>query len=152
MNAQVKACKIFMAYNHTTDASPTLYKGEWVNVVGGFPNTSWGRRLVLRVGRPILSFDGKNWTPHPIFADKFNGRSDFVMRRRKMKVVLVQNKIAPAICTPDKYLEFWTGEILAEKLGDAHNCLTLHLKDNVLREINETDNAYEIWTKLENFI
>ncbi|KAI5653693.1 hypothetical protein M9H77_30880 [Catharanthus roseus] len=62
---------------------------------------------------------------------------------------LVQNKIAPAICTTDKYPESWTGEILAEKLGDAHSCLTLHLKDNVSREIYETDNAYEIWTKLE---
>ncbi|KAI5673505.1 hypothetical protein M9H77_13869 [Catharanthus roseus] len=37
-----------------------------------------------------------------------------------------------AICTPDKYPKSWTGEILAEKLGDAHSCLTLHLKYNVL--------------------
>ncbi|KAI5665113.1 hypothetical protein M9H77_24436 [Catharanthus roseus] len=80
---------------------------------------------------------------------KFDGKSDFVIWRRKIKVVLVQNKIAPAISTPDKYPESWTGEILAEKLGDEHSCLTLHLKDNVLREINETDNAYEIWTKPE---
>ncbi|KAI5680802.1 hypothetical protein M9H77_02029 [Catharanthus roseus] len=72
--------------------------------------------------------------------------SDF---EEKVKVILVQNKIAPTICTPDKYPESWTGEILAEKLGDAHNCLILHLKDNVLREINETHNIYEIWTKLE---
>ncbi|KAI5668708.1 hypothetical protein M9H77_18561 [Catharanthus roseus] len=83
------------------------------------------------------------------FHHPFDGKSDSVMWHRKMKDVLVQNKIAPAICTPDKYLESWTREILAEKLGYAHSCLTLHLKDHVLREINETDNAYEIWTKLE---
>ncbi|KAI5676448.1 hypothetical protein M9H77_07398 [Catharanthus roseus] len=68
---------------------------------------------------------------------------------RKMKAVLVQNKIAPAICSPEKYPESWKGEVLSEKLGDAHNCLTLHLTDNVLREIDEKDNAFEIWTKLE---
>ncbi|KAI5659465.1 hypothetical protein M9H77_28258 [Catharanthus roseus] len=67
----------------------------------------------------------------------------------KVKAILVQNKIAPAICTLYKYPESWTGEILAKKLSDAHSCVTLHLKDNVLREINKIDNAYEIWTKLE---
>ncbi|KAI5678172.1 hypothetical protein M9H77_09122 [Catharanthus roseus] len=66
-----------------------------------------------------------------------------------MKAVLVQNKTAPAICSPDKYPESWKGEVLSEKLGDAHSCLTLHLTDNVLREIDEKDNAFEIWTKLE---
>ncbi|KAI5682476.1 hypothetical protein M9H77_03704 [Catharanthus roseus] len=66
-----------------------------------------------------------------------------------MKAVLVQNKIAPAICSPEKYPESWKGEVLFEKLGDAHSCLTLHLTDNVLREIDKKDNAFEIWTKLE---
>ncbi|KAI5677893.1 hypothetical protein M9H77_08843 [Catharanthus roseus] len=84
-----------------------------------------------------------------IETDKFDDKSDFVMLRRKMKAVLVQNKIAPAICSPEKYPESWKGKVLSEKLGDAHNCLTLHLTDNVLREIDEKDNAFEIWTKLE---
>ncbi|KAI5676663.1 hypothetical protein M9H77_07613 [Catharanthus roseus] len=60
-----------------------------------------------------------------------------------MKAVLVQNKIAPAICSPKGYPESWRGEVLTEKLGDAHSCLTLHLTDNVLREIDEKDNAFE---------
>ncbi|KAI5681059.1 hypothetical protein M9H77_02286 [Catharanthus roseus] len=55
-----------------------------------------------------------------------------------MKAVLVQNKIASAISTPDKYPESWTGEILAEKLGDAQSCLIMHLKDNILREVEVT--------------
>ncbi|KAI5675503.1 hypothetical protein M9H77_06453 [Catharanthus roseus] len=50
--------------------------------------------------------------------------------QRKMKVILVQNKIAPAICSPKEYPESWKGEILKEKLGDALSCLTLHLTDN----------------------
>ncbi|KAI5669380.1 hypothetical protein M9H77_19233 [Catharanthus roseus] len=37
-----------------------------------------------------------------IETDKFDGKSDFVMWRRKMKAVLVQNKIAPAICSHEK--------------------------------------------------
>ncbi|KAI5661942.1 hypothetical protein M9H77_21265 [Catharanthus roseus] len=52
-------------------------------------------------------------------------------------------------CSPVKYPESWKGEILAEKIGDAYSCLTLHLNDDVLREIDEKDNAFEIWTKLE---
>ncbi|KAI5677977.1 hypothetical protein M9H77_08927 [Catharanthus roseus] len=35
--------------------------------------------------------------------DKFDGKSDFVMWWRKMKAVLVQNKIAPTICSPKEY-------------------------------------------------
>ncbi|KAI5675899.1 hypothetical protein M9H77_06849 [Catharanthus roseus] len=45
---------------------------------------------------------------------------------------------------PEEYPESWPDEILAEKLGDAHSCLTLDLTDNVLREIDEKDNAFEI--------
>ncbi|KAI5675602.1 hypothetical protein M9H77_06552 [Catharanthus roseus] len=37
----------------------------------------------------------------------FDGKSDFVMWQRKMKAVLVQNKIAPAICSPKECPEFW---------------------------------------------
>ncbi|KAI5668530.1 hypothetical protein M9H77_18383 [Catharanthus roseus] len=65
-----------------------------------------------------------------IETDRFDGKSDFVMWWRKMKAILVQNKIFPAICSPKEYSESWKGEILKEKLGDAHSCLTLHLTDN----------------------
>ncbi|KAI5658419.1 hypothetical protein M9H77_27212 [Catharanthus roseus] len=51
-----------------------------------------------------------------IETDRFDGKSNFVMWRRKMKAVLVQNKIAPAICSPEEYPESWKGEILKEKL------------------------------------
>ncbi|KAI5678153.1 hypothetical protein M9H77_09103 [Catharanthus roseus] len=65
-----------------------------------------------------------------IETNRFDGKYDFVMWRRKIKAVLVQNKIAPAICSPEEYPESWKGETLKEKLGDAHSCLTLHLTDN----------------------
>ncbi|KAI5659211.1 hypothetical protein M9H77_28004 [Catharanthus roseus] len=69
-----------------------------------------------------------------IETDRFDGKYDFVMWRRKMKIVLVQNKIAPTICSPKEYPESWKGEILKEKLDDAHSCLTLHLTDNYGRD------------------
>ncbi|KAI5649881.1 hypothetical protein M9H77_35886 [Catharanthus roseus] len=106
----------------------------YVNVTG----------LITRENFPITGIRARFFS-----TNKFNAKYDFVMWCGKIKAILVQNKIAPAISIPGKYPESWTGEILAEKLVDAHSYLTLHLKDNVLREINETDNAYEIWTKLE---
>ncbi|KAI5659336.1 hypothetical protein M9H77_28129 [Catharanthus roseus] len=36
-----------------------------------------------------------------IETDKFDGKFDFVMWRRKMKAILVQNKIAPTSCSPE---------------------------------------------------
>ncbi|KAI5658616.1 hypothetical protein M9H77_27409 [Catharanthus roseus] len=71
-----------------------------------------------------------------IETDKFDGKSDFVMWQRKMKAVLIQNKIAPAICSPKEYQESWKGEIFSEKLGDAHSCFTLHLTDNNISDEN----------------
>ncbi|KAI5666158.1 hypothetical protein M9H77_16011 [Catharanthus roseus] len=58
-----------------------------------------------------------------IETDRFDGKSDFVMWRRKMKAVLVQNKIAPAICSPEEYPKSWKGEILKEKLVSLLNAL-----------------------------
>ncbi|KAI5659612.1 hypothetical protein M9H77_28405 [Catharanthus roseus] len=58
-----------------------------------------------------------------IETDRFDGKSDFVMWRRKMKEVLVQNKIAPAICSPKEYPKSWKGEILKEKLVILLNAL-----------------------------
>ncbi|KAI5676795.1 hypothetical protein M9H77_07745 [Catharanthus roseus] len=82
--------------------------------------------------------------------DKFDGKSDFVMWQRKMKAILVQNKIAHAICNPDKYPESWKGKIFAKKLGDTHSCLTLHLNDNVLREIDKKTMLLKSGQNLKN--
>ncbi|KAI5654345.1 hypothetical protein M9H77_31532 [Catharanthus roseus] len=42
-----------------------------------------------------------------IKTNKFDGKSDFVMWPRKMKAVLLQNKIAPSICSPEEYPKSW---------------------------------------------
>ncbi|KAI5682304.1 hypothetical protein M9H77_03532 [Catharanthus roseus] len=47
-----------------------------------------------------------------IETDGFDGKSDFVMCRRKMKAVLVQNKIAPAICSLEEYLDIGRAKFL----------------------------------------
>lgn len=48
--------------------------------------------------------------------EMFDGHSNFSRWRRKMKVVLVKNRVVPAILSPEKYPESLKGEILAKKL------------------------------------
>ncbi|KAI5652485.1 hypothetical protein M9H77_29672 [Catharanthus roseus] len=93
-----------------------------------FMGTVEFRELELRKYLPVYTIS----TPK-LETDKIDGKFDFIMWRRKIKAILVQNKITPTICSPNKYPEFWKGEILAEKLGDAHSCLTIYLNDSVLR-------------------
>ncbi|KAI5675733.1 hypothetical protein M9H77_06683 [Catharanthus roseus] len=57
----------------------------------------------------------QNMSVPKIETDKFDGKSDFVMWRRKMKVVLVQNKIVPAICSPEEYPESWKEDHMKNK-------------------------------------
>ncbi|KAI5671196.1 hypothetical protein M9H77_11560 [Catharanthus roseus] len=60
-----------------------------------------------------------------IETDKFDGKSDFLMWRRKMKAGLVQNKIAPAICGLEEYVESWKdsfGLSFKSKNGILHVC------------------------------
>ncbi|KAI5671142.1 hypothetical protein M9H77_11506 [Catharanthus roseus] len=47
----------------------------------------------------------QNMSVPKIETDKFDGKSVFVMWGKKMKAVLVQNKIVPAICSPEEYSE-----------------------------------------------
>ncbi|KAI5671187.1 hypothetical protein M9H77_11551 [Catharanthus roseus] len=58
-----------------------------------------------------------------IETDKFDGKSDFVWRR-KMKAGLVQNKIAPAICGLEEYVESWKGNIFIKMLDGVTGKLT----------------------------
>ncbi|KAI5671107.1 hypothetical protein M9H77_11471 [Catharanthus roseus] len=57
-----------------------------------------------------------------IETDKFDGKSDFAMWRRKMKAVLIQNKIDPAICSPEEYPESRKGLSFKSKNGILHVC------------------------------
>ncbi|KAI5666425.1 hypothetical protein M9H77_16278 [Catharanthus roseus] len=83
-----------------------------------------------------------------IETDRFDGKSEFVMWRRKVKAVLVQNKIAPAICSLEEYPESWKGEILKEKLGDAHSCLTLD--DRSLSDVKNALKSKDLDLQKEN--
>ncbi|KAI5658298.1 hypothetical protein M9H77_27091 [Catharanthus roseus] len=88
-----------------------------------------------------------------IETDRFDGKSDFVMWRRKMKAVLVQNKIAPAICSPEEYPESWKDEILKEKLGHMKNKCFKRIKDEKQRKRgkggNKVDKTHEMETVSE---
>ncbi|KAI5677403.1 hypothetical protein M9H77_08353 [Catharanthus roseus] len=86
------------------------------------------RRSSSDPANEVPSYSLSSYIPK-IEIDRFDGKSDFVMWRRKMKAVLVQNKIALAICSPEEYPESWTGEILKEKLGlTGENLLVIALK------------------------
>ncbi|KAI5669731.1 hypothetical protein M9H77_19584 [Catharanthus roseus] len=78
-----------------------------------------------------------------IETDRFDGKSNFVMWRRKMKAVLVQNKIAPAIYSPKEYTESWKGEILKEKLGHMKNKCFKRIKDEKQRKYGKGGNKVD---------
>ncbi|XP_060669117.1 uncharacterized protein LOC132800132 [Ziziphus jujuba] len=77
----------------------------------------------------------------------FNGKGNFLLWRKKMKVVLVLMNVAkgiygsfPAVLPEDKKLEI--DEI-------ALSTIILHLYDNVLRKVDDVITTSEIWYKLE---
>ncbi|KAI5668948.1 hypothetical protein M9H77_18801 [Catharanthus roseus] len=76
-----------------------------------------------------------------IETERFDGKSDFVMWRRKMKVVLVQNKIAPAICSPEEYSESWKGEVLKEKLEKISDYVAIILLNALPDSFNDVKSA-----------
>lgn len=80
---------------------------------------------------------------------KLDGRSDFSMWRRKWKPFLFKIKLHLQFLVL-KYPKSWNREIVAEKLDLAYSTPTLHLHDNVLREIDKKDATFKIWTRLEN--
>lgn len=63
--------------------------------------------------------------------DKYDGKGDFSIWRRKASAVLVKNKVLPTISRPEDYPESWKCEVLKEKLDSARSTLVLHLCDNV---------------------
>ncbi|KAI5654668.1 hypothetical protein M9H77_31855 [Catharanthus roseus] len=65
--------------------------------------------------------------------DKFDGESDFVMWRRKIKAVLVQNKIALVICSPEED---------GLSLSDVKNILKLKYLDLQKENKSHGENLY----------
>lgn len=82
--------------------------------------------------------------------DKFDGKGDFNMWRKKMKAVLVHQKCAKALETDKEWLSMVTDSQKQEVLETAFSLLILNLADNVLRQVDEEDTAAKVWLKLES--
>ena len=82
--------------------------------------------------------------------EKFDGKGDFSMWKKKMRVVLVQQKCAKVIRDPSNFPEVMKSTEKQGILENANSLLILNLVDNVLRQVDEEDTTFKVWTKLES--
>ena len=81
---------------------------------------------------------------------KFDGMGDFSMWKKKMRVVLIQQKCAKALGDPYEFPEVMKSSEKQEIMENACSLLILNLADNVLHQVDEEDTALKVWTKLES--
>ena len=82
--------------------------------------------------------------------ERFDGKGDFSIWKKKIKAVLVQQKCAKAISDPSEFPEVMKASEKQEIMENAYSLLILNLADNVLRQVDEEDTALKIWEKLES--
>ena len=85
--------------------------------------------------------------PSKIEIEKFDGKGDFNMWKKKMKAVLVQQKYAKALGDVSGLPETMKPSEKEELLETAYSLLILNLADNVLRQVDEQDTAAQVWSK-----
>ena len=77
----------------------------------------------------------------------FNGKRDYLLWKKKMRDVLVQQKVVKAI---DK--TYHAGMIEDKKLEIdkiASSTVILHLSNSVLRKVDDMKSTTELWQKLD---
>lgn len=80
----------------------------------------------------------------------FDGKSDFDIWKKKMKVLLSHHKAHWAL---EKELEKWPEALKAKKSEvdeQAYNLLFMNLSDTVIRKVDGADTALKLWVKLES--
>ena len=82
--------------------------------------------------------------------EKFDGKGDFSMWKKKMCVVLVQQKYAKTIGDPSDFPEMIKSSYKQEILENAYSLLILNLADNVFCQVDEEDTALKVWNKLDS--
>ena len=78
----------------------------------------------------------------------FNGKGDFMLWRKKMKVVLIQHKVGKAL--DQSYPTVWTEDKKKEVDEIAFSTIILHFSDEILRKVDDATSTSDLWTKLEN--
>ena len=66
--------------------------------------------------------------------EKWDGKGDFSMWKKKMPAVLVQHECAKAIVDPNKFPKMMKSSDKQEIMENAYNLLILNLADNVEEE------------------
>lgn len=84
-----------------------------------------------------------------IKVERFDGKGDFGLRRRRMCAILVQQKAAKALGGKNQLPMNPTDDEKSDMMELAFNSLTLHLDDKVLRKVSLEKSASRIWVKLE---
>lgn len=82
--------------------------------------------------------------------DKFNGKGDFGLWRKKIRALLVQQKVAKILDDPATLPETLTQEKREEMAEIAFSTMILYLSDNVLRQVEEVTSAVDLWKRLED--
>ncbi|KAL5541128.1 hypothetical protein UlMin_043414 [Ulmus minor] len=82
--------------------------------------------------------------------EKFNGKGDFSLWRRKMRVILVQQKCARALGGEKDLPEKLSQEKKKDMMELAYSTIILNLADNGLRKVEKEDTTAKVWLKLES--
>ncbi|CAM8923041.1 unnamed protein product [Rhodiola kirilowii] len=82
--------------------------------------------------------------------DRFDGKGDFSLWKKRMEAVLCQMKVSKALEGKHKLPASMTQDEKTEAMELAYSTLILHLGDKVLREVSREKTAAGIWTKLES--
>lgn len=80
--------------------------------------------------------------------ERFDGKGDFSLWKKKIKALLVQQKVAKAL---DKKIDLFATlkpEEIEEMKDIAFSTIILYLAVNVLRQINDAKSANVVWTQL----
>lgn len=82
--------------------------------------------------------------------EMFNGKGYFLLWRKKMRVVLVQLKVAKAIIITLLLPCLMTRNVGKVEMDEiAMNTIILHLSNSVLRKVDDITTIAKMWEKLE---
>ncbi|PON82264.1 hypothetical protein TorRG33x02_219660 [Trema orientale] len=82
--------------------------------------------------------------------EKFDGKGDFGLWKKKMRAVLIQQKYTKALGDGSDFPELTKTADKQEVYETAYSLLILNLADNVLTQVDEEDSALKIWNKLDS--
>lgn len=80
--------------------------------------------------------------------EKFDGKGDLSLWRKKLKALLVQQKVSKVI--EKKIPDTVSDEKKQEMEETVFSTMILYLSDTVLQQVNDIETTVELWEKLES--